>query len=127
VPTLLSAMLKTNHLALLVLRYCESQVKYFNDRWKCLLKDSGVGKKLVHDFRRSAVRNMERAGIPRSQAMKISGHKTESIYKRYAIVSEADLHIAGAKYEAFLHSQNIHNGDETENQKGEASPVTRYN
>ncbi len=46
---------------------------------------------IFHDLRRSAVRNLERAGVPRSVAMKITGHRGESIYRRYAIVSPSDL------------------------------------
>lgn len=54
-------------------------------------------RRIPHDVRRTAVRNLERAGVPRSVAMKITGHKTESVYGRYAIVSDADLQEAARK------------------------------
>jgi hypothetical protein len=48
-------------------------------------------------MRRSAVRNLERDGVPRSAAMAMVGHKTEAIYRRYAIVDSGALRDAAAK------------------------------
>ena len=48
------------------------------------------------------MRNLERAGISRSVAMKLTGHKTEAVYRRYAIVAESDLREAGTKLAAAL-------------------------
>lgn len=62
---------------------------------------------LFHDLRRSAVRNLERAGVPRSFAMKVTGHKTEAVYRRYAICSEQDMAEAIGRLERFkLKSEN---------------------
>ena len=69
----------------------------FSKAWATACKKAGCPGKIPHDFRRTAVRNMERAGVPRSVAMKLTGHKTESVYRRYAIVSDAELREASQK------------------------------
>ena len=61
-----------------------------------------IGKRIPHDFRRSTVRNLERANVSRSDAMKMVGHKTESIYRRYAIADERSMKEAAAKLDEFL-------------------------
>jgi integrase len=56
---------------------------------------------LVHDFRRTAVRNLERAGVPRSAAMKMTGHKTEAVYRRYTSTDSVMLQEAASKLAIF--------------------------
>ena len=70
--------------------------------WRTACNNAGRPGLLLHDLRRSAVRNLERASISRSVAMKLTGHKTEAVYRRYAIVVESDLREAGTKLAATL-------------------------
>jgi integrase len=72
----------------------------FRKTWMAACKRAGLAGRIPHDFRRTAVRNLERAGISRSAAMAMVGHKTQSIYSRYAIADDATLKEAALKLAA---------------------------
>lgn len=74
----------------------------FQKAWETARAAAGLSHRVVHDFRRTAVRNLEAAGVPRSAAMSMVGHRTEGIYRRYAIVDEATLKAGAERLGAHL-------------------------
>ncbi len=69
--------------------------------WDKACRLAGFSDRVAHDLRRTDRRNLERAGVPRLAAMKMTGHKTESFCRRYAIVDEVMLREGGEKLAAF--------------------------
>jgi integrase len=76
-------------------------IKDFRKAWTAACQRADVVGKVPDDFRRTAVRNLERAGVSRSAAMMMVGHRSESIYRGIAIADEVVLNESAAKLAAF--------------------------
>jgi integrase len=79
----------------------------FQKPWTLACREAGVAGKLFHDLRRTAVRNMIRAGASQPVAMSVSGHRTVSMFQRYDITTDDDQREALRRMQAHVSAQPL--------------------
>jgi integrase len=83
-----------------------SEIKNFRTAWRFATEKAGLKGLIPHDFRRCAARTLLRAGVPQPVAMRLLGHETPEIFRRYSIVDAGMLQEAGKKLETYQAKQD---------------------
>lgn len=85
-----------------VFHYRGQRIASIDYAWHRACEKAGVRGMVFHDLRRSAVRNLIRAGVSQHIAMQVTGHQTASVFHRYDIVVEEDIRQAQEKVQRYL-------------------------
>jgi integrase len=83
------------------------RIQRFYKAWATACQAAGIPGRHFHDFRRTTVRNLTRAGVREKVAMDLTGHKTRSVFDRYNITSESDLREAAKQLQGYLNTVRV--------------------
>ena len=100
------------------------RITTFTKAWRIACVAAGCPGRIPHDFHRTAVRNLVRAGVSETVAMHLTGHKTRSVFDRYDIVSGDDLRAAVGKLAARTGTVWGQSGDRARSAAGERRGIT---
>ena len=109
--------------SLLVFHRHGHPIKDYTTAWSNARVKAGQPTRIVHDLRRTAIRNLRRAGVPEQTAMKLSGHKTRSVFDRYDIHNEDDLRDAVGQLACAQNREKQSHTDLERARYGQSQPV----
>lgn len=95
--------LATNHVFL----YEGKPIKQLSRTFRTALKEAGIRDFRFHDLRHCASTNLRRAGVDTATAMRIVGHKSEKMWKRYNAMEDSDLLKAANKLDTYLQTNTV--------------------
>jgi integrase len=100
-------------------------IRAFNKAWAAACLAAGCPGRIPHDFRRTAVRNINRRGVSERVAMQLTGHKTRSVFDRYNIVSSGDLRTAGTLLNGLTGTKKGQSGTVSASSESETSRIAK--
>jgi integrase len=84
-----------------VFLYKDKAIQRIGTGFKAACRRAGVSNLRIHDFRHTASTNLRRAGVDTATAMKIIGHKSDRMHRRYNTIEPEDLHRAAAQLHTY--------------------------